>query len=321
MATTEELARNVLASVDSDVGFLNCIKWIDSRYKQLVGRVKFNHLRKVGELVIPASISDGTIAVTSGSTSVTLTSTGDTFTTGNASAYWYIHIGSEWYHVASIDSSTTLTLTNAFTRQTTGTAAATETYHLVQRYHPVAGDARWLGTFMFTRLRTKLDGPITMDKLDRQAPGRSLITGIPAIVAHAGVDSTGDLLVEVYPYCTAKEILHYVYWDMPTTLDTTTTIPTQIDPYVLKEGVLIDLYRYLKGRALNANKIEAAAVYRNDEHAQRTVWERIIQEAVRTDRGVDDTTMILEYFGGVVGAGEIRNAHDEIYSRGVRGEL
>lgn len=309
MATTEEVARDLLASVSTDAGFLAAIKWIDSRYKQLVSRVRFKHLRQLGELAIPRSFTTGTIAVDASGTTVTLTATGTTWTTGSAGGNWYIRIASTWYNVASIDSSITLTLTSPFAT----TSETTATYALVKRYHPVATNARWLGTFMHTRLRTKLDGPFSMDKLDRDAPGRTLTEGIPLAVAYAGVDSTGDLRVEIYPYCKNKEILHYVYWDLPTALTATGTLPTQIDPYILKEGALIDLYRYLKGRALQANKPEVAMVYRNDEHAQRTIWERIIQEATRADRGVDDTTFILEHFGSHLTSRDIRTAHDHVY--------
>ncbi len=317
MATVEELSRSILASVDQDVGFLNCVKWIDDRYRQLVGRVKFKHLRKVGELLIPAAVT-GTVTVTSGSTAVVGSgTTWETAPTTSLNAYWYMKVKGEWYNIASVTDDTNLVFTTVFSQDTSTDTAFT----LVKRYHEVAADARWLGTFIHTRLHSKLDGPIPMDKLDRAAPGRLLVMDVPSMVAHAGVDSTGDLLVEVYPYCKGVEILHYTYWDLPSTLATTSTIPTQVDPHVLKEGALIDMYRYLKGKALNAGNVEAATVWRNDEHAQRTVWERMIQTAVRADRGVDDTTMILEYFGGKIGGGDIRTARDEVYVRGVRGTL
>jgi hypothetical protein len=84
---------------------------------------------------------------------------------------------------------------------------------------------------------------------------------------------------------------------------------------VLKEGALIDLYRYLKGKALNANRTEVAAIYRNDEHAATTRWERRIQEAARADRGVDDTTFILEHFGGRTSGRDIKYARDIVLDR------
>jgi hypothetical protein len=39
--TTEVVARDLLASMNTDAGFLNAIKWIDYRYKQLCSRVRF----------------------------------------------------------------------------------------------------------------------------------------------------------------------------------------------------------------------------------------------------------------------------------------
>jgi len=147
-----------------------------------------------------------------------------------------------------------------------------------------------------------------------------LVGMYPTQVSQLGTDSSGDLQVEFYPYSDESEIVHYVYWGMPSTLSITTTIPPQIDPQVLKEGALIDLYRYLKARALSIGQIDAAALLRNDEHAQNTRWERIIQEARRADRGIDDTSFILKMYGGRQGlTGDITDARDEIYYRGARG--
>jgi hypothetical protein len=71
MGTTEEIARDVLAAMNTDAGFLNAIKWIDARYKQICGRFRPRHLRNLGELVLPKRVSTGTVAVTRDSASVT----------------------------------------------------------------------------------------------------------------------------------------------------------------------------------------------------------------------------------------------------------
>jgi hypothetical protein len=54
MATIEEIAKQVIASVNSDATFLLAVKWADSRYKQLVSRARFVHLRKTGTIDISA---------------------------------------------------------------------------------------------------------------------------------------------------------------------------------------------------------------------------------------------------------------------------
>ena len=317
MATTEDVARDLLASMNTDAGFLNAIKWIDYRYKQLCSRVRFRHLREIGEYQIPARVSTGSVAVTRDATAVVGSSTtwATAPTTTTVATNWYFRAASAWYQVASFSSDTDLTLTTAYSEDT----GSSQSYNLVQRYHSLHTNARWLGDFVHTRLRTNID-VANMGQMDRDAPGRTLVGMYPTQVSQMGTDSSGDLQVEFYPYSDESEIVHYVYWGMPSTLSITTTIPPQIDPQVLKEGALIDLYRYLKAKAISIGQIDAAALLRNDEHAQNTRWERIMQEARRADRGVDDTSFILKHYGGRRGlTGDITDARDEIYYRGARG--
>jgi len=107
---------------------------------------------------------------------------------------------------------------------------------------------------------------------------------------------------------------------MPATLASTSTIPIQVDPYVLREGAKIDLYEYLMGEAVLKGNIDAAALFRNEKNTLATRWERRIQEAARADKGIDDTSFILKHFGDDYGRGvrDITDARDEVYIRGDR---
>jgi hypothetical protein len=69
-----------------------------------------------------------------------------------------------------------------------------------------------------------------------------------------------------------------------------------------------------------AGQIDAAALFRNEKNTLETRWERVIQEAKRADRGIDDTSFILKNYSGAYprGAGDITDARDEIYYRGDR---
>ncbi len=73
-------------------------------------------------------------------------------------------------------------------------------------------------------------------------------------------------------------------------------------------------------KAAMAGQIDAAALFRNEKNALETKWERVIQEAKRADRGIDDTTFILQHFGDEYGRGvrDITDARDEVYIRGDR---
>lgn len=310
MATAEEIARDILASAASDVGFLTVIKWLDNRYQQLVSRVRFRHLRKIGEVILPARHNDGTITISRGSTACAGSSTNFTNVGSGTQEYYYLRASSAWYKIASITDDDNLVLSSAFAEDSVSAGS----YNIVKKLHPLDSTARWIGDFLHTRLRTLLE-PISIEAMDRSAPGRVLVGSYPVQVAQIGIDSNNYLMVEFYPYPNESEIVHYVYWDIPSTLSITTTIPPQIDPYILKEGVLIDLYRYLASRAAKAGNVEAAAYYRNDYRAQETRWEDRIQEAANTDQGMDDKAFILTALGGRIRTGDIRTAHDIVLDR------
>jgi hypothetical protein len=93
-------------------------------------------------------------------------------------------------------------------------------------------------------------------------------------------------------------MLYYTYWDIPSELEITTTIPPQIDGYVLKEAAYIDFCRLMSSTREREGKLEAAAYWRNEGRAQETKWAKIIQDATRADRGSDDLSFILQRAGG-----------------------
>lgn len=312
MATVDELARDIVGSLGLSEQFLIAIRWIDNRYKEMVSRVRFRHLRKIGEVQIPATYSTGTVAVTRDDTAVTGSSTEWQTNIGSGSQeYWYIKIASAWYKISSVGGETSITLATNFSEDT----VTENTHYAVKRYHPLDTTARWLGDFVLTRLRLPLP-LIPLEKLDREAPGRILTSQYPGCVTQLGVDSNNYLMVEFYPYSAESEIVHYVYWDLPTALTLGSTIPTQIDAYTLKEGALIDAYRYLKAQARKQGAFDIANSWRNDEFAQATKWENYIQQAARTDKGADDTAFILSMYGNTrMRNRDIRDAHDYVYSQ------
>ena len=314
MATVDELARDIVGSLAIDTGYLVAIRWIDNRYKQLVSRVRFKHLRKIGAVAIPATYDTGTVAVTRDSTAVVGTDS-EWATTPTVATHtdWWIKIASAWYRVASVTDDTNLVLATAFSEDT----VTANSYSLVKRHHELASTARWVGDFVLTRLRLPLGNggaPVPLEQLDREHPGRILTSQFPRTVATVGVGSNSYINVEFYPYSAESEIVHYVYWTLPTALVLGSTIPPQIDPYILKEGALIDAYRFLKSKARMAGDNDAANSWGNDEQRQETRWERRIQEAQRTDQGADDKSFILTMYGAQRGAGSIKTAHDHVYS-------
>ena len=294
MATVDEVVRDVLASIATDAQGIAAAKWVDNRHKEMMSKVRFRHLREVGELPLPGVYDTGTVSVTRGSTSVTGVGTQfETDLTAGAQEYYYFRTGTVWYKIASVTNETTLVLATAFAEEDVSAGG----YKIVKRHHPLAPTARWIGDFVHTRLRTVLKSDMSLTELDMIAPGRTIAGNIPTYAVEIGEDSDGYKKYEVYPPPENSELLHYVYWKIPTTLAIDSTIPQGIDPWTLKEGVLVDLYRYEKARAIRAGNIEQAATWRNEEQTQQTRWARIIKDAIRTSRGSDDLTLILNWFG------------------------
>ena len=308
MSTVDEIVKDIMSVAPAQVDPIAAARWLDNRYKELVTKAQFSNLRKIGELSIPGVIDTGTVTTTRGSTSVAGAST--TFETEVGSGtqeHYYFRTSNAWYKIASITNETALVLASAFAE----TAVSAGTYQIVKRTHALASDARWTGKFVFPRLRLEVKKR-SRDEFDLSYPGRPLVGPTPQIVCLDGVDSNGYLQVEVYPPPENSELLRYVYWSLPTSLTLSSTIPAQIDAYVLKEGALIDVYRKAKISQIELGNVEAAALYANEEQKQRTVWRSIVNDAIRTQRGSDDVTFILESFGGRRGSAEIRTAREQI---------
>ena len=118
--------------------------------------------------------------------------------------------------------------------------------------------------------------------------------------------------MEIYPPPEESELIHYVYWSLPTALTMASTIPPVIDQYTLKEGTLIDLYRYEKAAAIRKGNIEQAAVWRNEEKSQESKWRQVINDAIRTSRGTDDLSFILQIPNVASQSRDQRTARDYI---------
>ena len=316
MATVEELVKESLATMSSEVSYLLAVKWLNDRYKELVSRVRFNHFRRIGELRTAAIVDDGTITATRGSTAIVGAATTwnvdpAVFAT-TAQPYWAFKAGVAWYEVDAVVGALSLTLSTEYSETT---AAAGSSYKLVKRYHPLATNARWLGSFVHPRLGISLGPPVAQDELDSIDARRTLVGSLPSYVSTIGTTKTGNtdgvgrLLVELYPYSTEAELIKYVYWDIPSAFDITDTIPPQIDGYILKDGLYVDYCKYMMAKREREGKLENTTFWRNESHAARTVWEGKIDQAVRADRSVDDTTFILERDSGRHTASAITNAH------------
>ncbi len=313
MATVDDIIKSLLGSVGTESEVLIAVQWLNERYKELVSRVRFNHLRRVGEFRTAAVADTGTITATRGSKAVTGVGTGwSTFAT-TTQPYWAFRGSVAWYEVDLISAATTLSLLTEFSE---ATLAAGSSYKMVKRYHPLNSNARWLGQFILPRLGLNLGDPISYVELDTIDPRRTLVGSLPSYVSVMGTtkigntNGVGTVMVEVYPYPENAELIKYVYWDIPSSFNMGDTVPPQIDGYILKEGAYIDYCRFMMAKREKEGKYEGTAFWRNEMHAARTKWEYYINQATRADRAADDISFILERDSGrgAHSIGDIRTA-------------
>lgn len=306
MATVEEIVKDIKSFAPSGISGIAIAGWINSRYQELLSKIHFRHMRTVGEVNLEAVIDTGTITTTRGSATVTGSST--TWTTAPGSGAqddYFLQGASAWYRIASVGGDTTITLDSEWAED----ALSGASYKIIKRYYSLAADARWLGNFVLSRIKSNLS-LISPQEMNISFPGRIHTGSYPAYVSLVGIDSSGYLQAEFYPYPEETEIIRYDYWKIPTALTIASTIPAQIDSYVIKEGAMIDVYRAAKIAEIGQGNPEAAGVYANEEQKQRVIWRKALQDLYRTANAVEDRSVILRGFGGGHKTYEVVDAED-----------
>jgi hypothetical protein len=304
VATILEIARSSLAAVNTDANVLLAARWVNDRFRQLASRARLRSLRQVGSLVLPAPVTAGVATITRGSKFVT----GD----ATAQAAWSTALEGQhfkarvvWYQITKVQGNQ-LELENPFAEDD----VADGSYRVVQRYTPLDETARWLGDFVHMRRRMPIDR-VSLPELNIYAPERQHVGVGPYVYVETTSAASGAKRVELYPYPSLTEFISYVFWSVPANMGPHDHVPVTIDPYMLKEGTLIDIMRYEMAKAANAGRENMAAFWRNEYRAQSTTWEKTMLEAIRADRGSDDMTFILERHG-LRPAGDIRTARDYV---------
>jgi hypothetical protein len=308
MATVEEVARGVLASTGGTTDLVLASRWVAERYRQVAARARFRHLRHIGSVTLPASISAGTATATRGSATVAGNATAQAAWTPDVVGRWF-RARTTWYEIVGVVGGE-LRLASEYAEETTAAAG----YTIVARHVSLARDARHIGTMVHQRRHYPLEQP-SLSRLNDLAPARTTVSGAgPTVASEVGLDEFGAKRFEFYPYNTSDEVILYIYWSHPPLLAPTDQVPPVVDEYILREGALIDAMRAEMVRALRAMppQVEVAAVWRNDYRAQETKWDRYMIEASRHDRGVDDLELIFSSGLSRPGVGDIATARDHV---------
>lgn len=326
--TVESCAREVLAAIDTTAGHVLCAQWVARRYQRIASRGRLRHLRKVGEIVVPATMSAGTVTATQGSVIITPDATAAaSWATPSGVAYpdspgpgltlvgRHLRVAINWYEIQEVVGNpiTAIHLKTPYVEDSVAGAS----YFIAEQRTRLIPESRWLGDFVHMRRRIPLTN-MSIAEIDHDEPERMLVgtQGGPVVWVEQAVDTDGTKRVEFYPYSGQNELIRYVYWAIPPELGFSDPLPPQIDPHVLIEGALIDAMRYEAAKAIRAGQADMAGYWTNSYRAQATAWEKQVIEAIRSDLGVDDVTMILQLpRNSVVRRGDISTAHDIVLER------
>lgn len=315
MATLESIAAQTVAAIGSDIGYPIVAEWVRARYQQLATRVKLKHLRQLGQVNIPAAIVGSGATAVRDSNTITFTSLpGGNDAAGSTLVGRFIRLSVVWYEIESnrydIAGNDKIILKEPFAES----SVTAGSYTIVSRYTKLDPRASYLGTSWVHARRRRPLARTTMDKLNQMAPYRPLVGSAGPQWIAEGPEVDGNKTIEIYPYPSTSEALFYVYWQDVPDISLTEELSSRIKAYALKEGALIDCYRYKMAQAIEKQFFDAAGFYRNEMRAQETKWESYLQELIQADQGEEDGQFILKMLGGSSTLSEIRTARDHVWS-------
>jgi hypothetical protein len=315
--SVQDIARQAVGQLGLDRGYALGTQFASEAYQEVCARAKFRHLRKIGQIYLPAPFQAGSITLTLDSPVVTLNAVALAAAQANQfykwpegfSGLWFRpQIGITWYRIAEAyvaNGIGTLILETPFAYDNSylvGTSQLTQsnvTYFIIPRYQQLDPTARQLGVFMvdyvFRPLRV-----VSEDQLNRMVPGRFLISSYPEYVAelNSNLNLTGmPKQIEVYPYPSNSVTLHYTFWQTPPVLGFGDYLPPTIDTDIIRTGTKMFLAGSESGKAVRAGNMEAAAYWRNVANQEETKYEGKINRAIRNDRGPEDLKMTIRRMG------------------------
>lgn len=301
-----DVVQRALTSVGCGAGPVAGLTWLQRRYNEIATQVRLRHLRSLGQVTIPAQITAGTITVTRGAKTITGNATAQAAWSKALIGRW-IRPRTVWYEIADVQGAV-ITLAGDF-GEDSGSAL---TYTIVERYVEMPEGALWLGRFFHERYRNEflLDD---VALLDRMYPDRNTVGNGPVCGAHVGFTPAGRMVVELYPYCTALEIVKFRYWTGAPTLTHDTVLSPAIDHDALFEALLIDVYRWEMGRATDVNM---KGTWGNLMRSQETRWKEIKARAAAKDRDDDTASIAWESSRTVANAPRIiETAEDAVWAK------
>lgn len=308
--TVGEVARSALAALNVTRNDVLAAQWVNERWQQLAAVTTLRSLRKTGEFVVPAPVTDGTVSVSRGTNVVTGDATAyAAWSPTLVGRYFQVQGRDAWYEITDV-TATTLILAVPFAEDD---AAAGSSYHVVARHLALPSTVRRLGWGTCERRRWPVK-TVSSGWLDRQHPSRQYVTTGPAYMSEVRTDESGARVIEVYPYSTTTEHVAYKYVQAPPTIELGDTLPGQIDTWMLKVGVLADVMLYKAAQCVDGQDLQGAAYWRNEFRVQEGRFEDAVRRAIQADRGTDDLEAWLQSSLPLAVTRDITTARDQVWS-------
>ena len=325
--TIQDTALQIIAATASDAGVQLAVNWLNQRYAEFISRARMRQNRRYGALYAPIPVTALTVNATQGSAAIAFSTIPTDPTTGNHISLqgWHLRTSVTWYWItAHTSGQTTATLQTPFT-DATGTALSSI---ILKRFLPITDPgARWVSSVGHPRRRKRLRFK-PWEAFNSLYPARTAVgafpwcwTEAPRFIGSLDISTvlgtTGQKFIEIYPPSNIVETYNYVYWNVPQVFAVGDSLPPEIDEWVLREGVLVDVYRYKKSQWADKGNAVMADHFSKQEMLQMAVWEKAIQQAQVTDALYHNEipVEIDMYTDAGEFSGDITNAHDWIWSQ------
>jgi hypothetical protein len=312
----EQVVRSALAAVETDAHVDIGILWCNERIQEAAAYGKFRFLRLTRSVLWPATVSQGTVSATRGETKVIPDVVAAAAWSPSFARKRVIQMGNSaiWYPIDQVTSDH-LTLQSPFSEP----SVTVTSYKIVQQVMALP-DYRRVDIVTLPRLRRAPLEIITRERLESLAPTRLFNAGGMRYVAPAGESEEGQLQIETYPYSSNPETILVTGYRIPKQLTNEDYLPGAIDQGILKDGILVDIYRYEHAKALRAGQGQVAMLWQQQLVAQEARWREARKLLALQDREIDDSSIQVRIGGGYPAMvnSEIITAYDEIYSRGRR---
>ena len=231
-------------------------EWVNARYRLLCGKRSWNWLIQDAIIQTAAEVTTGTVTATNASTTITFSSAPAASATG-----WFIQFSDsdDWYEISSHTAAvTTATLSAAFL----GTTSSTLTYTLRKTYYALPSTIGKIIDARQTRSDVALKY-VSPQTLNRYVPDRTA-TGKPYYYSIAGLDSSRNYRMELYPVPSEAMNINIRHFAVATELSGDSDVP--LAPEAFHEFLVWDTlasygYLFLDDARVTKAKAEAKEIY------------------------------------------------------------